>query len=428
MIKKVLYFLLSAAVAFGLWLYVITVVSPGSTDTIRGIQVSLENVAVLEEKGLMVTSTELPTITLELSGNRSDLSKLNPANISVIADLAKVYSTGEQYLQYSIIFPGEVPSNSITVLNQTPKVIQLTIAQRESKEVPVVIDYSGKVPDGFMTDKENLTLDHQTVTISGPAEVVSQITQAKIDVDLENQRETISQSFPYTLCDKAGEPVDAKQVVTDVAEVKLTLKIQAVKEILLELTVVPGGGATAATTDILLSHETIQVAGSEQRLAELGDVLNIGELKLEEILEDSELTYTFKLPEGVTNLTMAQNEVSVYVKFPDLGTKTFRVTNIQARNVPSGLQAQILTDELIVTVRGPVSRLETLTSADLYVTVDFTGAELGTMDSFKAKAYVMNPLGCGAVGTYSVFAKLVEQTAASSLTPESNTGSSRTSF
>lgn len=418
MMKKVLYILLSAVVAFGLWLYVITVVSPGSTDTIRGIQVNLENESVLNDRGLMVTSVKIPTITLELEGNRSDLSKLNPANISIIADLAKIYNAGEQYLQYNIIFPAEVPPNSITVLDQSPNVIKLTISQRTSKEVPVVVDYKGKVPDGFMTDKENLILDYEMVTITGPSDVVENIDHAKIEVDLENQRETISQNYRYTLCDKAGEAVDSQQIITDVTDVKLTLKIWAVKEITLELTVIPGGGATEETSQITLSHDIIQVAGSEQILAELGDVLNIGELKLGEILQDEELTYLVKLPEGVTNLTMPTNEVTVFVEFPDLGKKTLRVTNIQARNVPEGMSPQIFTDELAITIRGPREQLEKLKEQGVYVSVDFTGAELGTTASFKAAIYLVNASECGAVGTYSVYAKLVEKAEPNLIQPE----------
>ena len=404
--RKVLYVLLSVVVAFGLWLYVITVVSPESKDTFHGIRVELINEDALHEKRLMVITDHIPTVTLELLGNRSDLSKVNPSNITVVADLSKISHAGEQDLYYTV----NVPGNSISIENQSPSSIKVTVVERASKEVPVVVTYNGKVPEGFLTDRENQTLDHETVTVTGPASVIDKIAQANITVDLEGQRETIHQSYQYTLCDAKGNAVDAGNVVTDVMEINLTLKIQRVKEIQLGLTVTPGGGATEQTAQITLSHTSIQVSGSEQILEQLEDTLIIGQLDLAELTGDTEKVFTFKLPEGVTNLSMPNNEVVVTVKFPNLKTKTLRITDIRPRNVPAGLMAEIMTKELTVTIRGPGDQINALTETDVVVIVDFADAEAGTAATFPAQIYVMNVEDCGAVGVHSVYAKVTEKT------------------
>ena len=87
--------LFSLIVAFGIWLYVITTVSPGSEDTFSNIPVTLQNEAALSERGLMVTTQDVPTVTLRLSGNRSDLIKLNSSNIVLTADLSGIYEPGK---------------------------------------------------------------------------------------------------------------------------------------------------------------------------------------------------------------------------------------------------------------------------------------------------------------------------------------------
>ena len=51
--RKILSFLLSLAIAFGLWLYVVTVVSPGSEKEYYNIPVVLEGETVLQERGLI---------------------------------------------------------------------------------------------------------------------------------------------------------------------------------------------------------------------------------------------------------------------------------------------------------------------------------------------------------------------------------------
>ena len=69
--------LLSIVIAFGLWLYVITYVSPNSEETYYNIPVVLEGESVLNERGLMCTSTSSSTVSLQLAGARSDLIKVN---------------------------------------------------------------------------------------------------------------------------------------------------------------------------------------------------------------------------------------------------------------------------------------------------------------------------------------------------------------
>ena len=54
--NKLVSILLSVAIAFGLWLYVITYISPESEETYYNIPVILEGESVLNENGLMCPS------------------------------------------------------------------------------------------------------------------------------------------------------------------------------------------------------------------------------------------------------------------------------------------------------------------------------------------------------------------------------------
>ena len=218
--KKLAYALLSIVIAVGLWIYVITTVSPEWEETFYDIPVVLENESVLHSRGLMTITESAPKVTLKLRGNRSDLANLSRDNITLVADLTTVYSAGEQRVSYSISYPGDVPGNSIEIISQNPQEIALKVTERASKDVPVEIDYEGAVPDGYQTDRENLTLDYRTVRVTGPASVINKITSARIQVDLEGQTESINQSYQYTLCDKNMALVDAAQVNTDVTEFK----------------------------------------------------------------------------------------------------------------------------------------------------------------------------------------------------------------
>ena len=397
--EKILYLLISVVIAFGLWSYVITTDSPEWEETYYEIPVILKNESVLHGNGLMLGDGKIPTVTLRLKGNRSDLVNLNKSDITLVADLSRIYESGKQSVSYSIAFPGDIPDNSVEILEKTPKEIQLTIMERRTKDVDIELVYNGSVPEGFRTDKENVTLDRDAIRVVGPAAVVDRIACAQIQVDLVGQTGTINSTYRYVLLDREGKEVDSSQLTVDAEEVELTLKIQRYKEIKLLLNVIPGGGASESNTHIQPDMQTIQVSGSQQLLDSLGDTLEF-EIRLGEITDNTTKQFEIKLPEGVENLT-GKSILTVDIIFPELVTRTFQVTNLRTKNVPAGMTAELLTQALTVTIRGAAAQVRALNADDLSVIVDMSGAELGT-DSYRATVDTGRFISIGAVGSYSV--------------------------
>ena len=406
--NKALAILLSAVVAFGLWLYVITVVSPESEKTYYDIPVVLQNKNILSERGLMVVSDEAK-VTLALKSDRTILNDLNESNINVITNVANIENPGVYNLTYSISYPGNIPDNEVTVQSSSTDLITLKVDNKIRKTVPVVIDYNNTtVPEGYMADLKNAQLDFTSIELSGPESVMNQITQAIIEVNLDSQTKSVVGEYQYALCDGQGTPVNAEKITVNAEKINLMITVQRVKEIALKLDVVYGGGATEQNTTVTVDTTQIQVSGSDAILENLNE-LNLGTLYLDQIPEDRILTYKLQeiLPEGVTNLTGVE-EVTVDVKFSGLTTKTFNVTAISATNVPEGLHEEIITKALTVTVRGTADRLKTLQSKDLSVVADLSEAQAGTA-SMTAKVIVADTFAdVGAVGTYQVSVKLRE--------------------
>lgn len=392
--SKITTFILSLTIAFGLWMFVITSVSPGSEETFHNIPVVREGETVLQERGLMITGVSADTVGLTLSGTRKDLAKVNSGNITLKVDLSKIYEPGTHSLQYTITYPGDVASNAFVEEARTPESITFTVEERRNKEVPVEIKWVGSSPEGFLTDKESRVLDYPTVTVVGPASVADLIEKAVIEVDLTERRESISESFRYTLCDAEGNPVDAEKITTNVQEIRLDVKIQRFKDLKLTYNLVPGGGATAENVDITLSVDTIRVSGSEAVLEKLGDELVIATINLADYPRNTDLVCSITLPEGVTNLT-GVTETKITLAFKGLSTKTLVVSEFQCLNVPEGLTAEITTQELEVKIRGPLQLIQRLTAEDLHASVDFTGAEAG---SYSVKVTITFPEEFSALG------------------------------
>ena len=400
--------LVAVILAVGLWMYVITTVSPNSTMTINDVPVVFEGETwLLENRNLMITSGMDTTVDLELSGNRSDLNKLNSSNITLKVDLTKVYEAGQAELSYTYSFPSDVSAGAITVERKNPGNLKLTVEKRLTQEVPVNVVFTGAVPEGFIADTENVVLDYPVVNIKGPASVVEQIAQARIDINLEGCTESLSENYRYTLCDEEGNPVDVEQITTDVAEVHLDLKIQRYLAVPLKVNALYGGGATEGYTRYEIKPSSIRVSGSEAVLEDLTELV-LGTINFAELTENTSLTFPINLPEGVTNLT-GITEATVDITFVGLSIKEFTTENITVTNVPEGLEYELMSEVVKVTLRGPSAMINQIEPEDIVVTVDLTGKEIGA-STVKAIITIKgeNYTAVGAVGTHTVSVTLKE--------------------
>ena len=371
--------LLSVVVAFGLWLYVKNNVSIEDNNTFYNIPVVMEGEAILNEENLMITSVSANTVSLNLSGARSDLSKLDSSKLAAKVDLSGIKEPGEHIpLSYTISFPSDVSPSSFTQGNKNPGAIYVDVDYRRVTEIPVLIKWTGNRSEDYIYDTENAVLDNNAVTISGPASVVDTIDHARVEIDLTEQVKSISQNYRYTLCAAEGNPVDAGQITTNVEEVRLEMQIQKIQEIQLVADVIFGGGANERNTTVEISPRTIRVSGGEAVLAELGDTMTICTINLADLDKNvNEQKYTLTLPDGVTNQT-GVNEVTVSIKFTGLKIREFTIDRFDAVNVPEGMSVDIISANLSVKLRGPETEIAALKEEDIRAVVDFTNAEVGT--------------------------------------------------
>ena len=399
---KILRIALSVLISFSLWLYVVTVVTPEAEETYYDIPVSYQN-DVLEERGLMIVSNT-PTVTVKAKGNRTDLNELNANNITVLVDLASIQTPGTQMLQPKVIYPGNV---AVETVSQNPNVLQLRVENRIKKPVPIRLEFQGSVPEGFIADKDNPVMDTTVVEVAGPQSSMDLIDHAIIQVDLSDKTESIVGAFQYVLCDADGEPVDAEMITTNVEEVNLSVKIQAIKEVPLTVNLVEGGGATVNSCKLELTRESIWVSGNEARLRDLESV-ELGTVNLADLKDETNtLVFEIILPDGVTNMT-GETEVTATISFPDLVRKKLTISKnkFATTGVPEGAEVVWITEMVEVELRGPSALMKKLTEKDITISVDFTGEELGGVSKVPKITLGSGFADIGAISVSTVTATL----------------------
>ena len=395
---------ISVLIAFGLWMYVITEVSPNSERTYLDIPVKMEGETLLRERNLIITGMSSTNVDLTLSGNRSDLNELNSSNITLKADMTKIYDPGVHKIDYDITYPGNVASNAFNRENQYPDSITVTVERLiRNKEIPVNIVYQGKAAEGYVVRRADAVLDNTHILVTGPESVVDQITQAVITVDLEGQTESISQNYRFTLCNEDGEGVNSELITVNIEEVHMDLTIHRKKQVDLTVTVVPGGGATEEDVELTLSIDSIQLSGSDIALQQVGDTINLGTINLADYETSTDIIFTIPVYEGVTN-DSGETEVKVKLAFRGLMTREIVITEFLITGVPEGYEGKVITEKLTIKVRGRSELVSKLTAQDISARVDFTGEEPGDATvrvniTFSGKYKALGVLGKPTVTT-----------------------------
>lgn len=415
MLKKILAVAGCAVLAIGLWLYVVLVIGPEYTETFRNVEVKL--VGELKSD-LMILGEQKYTIDLELSGNRSDLNKINSSNILVELDLSKIQKEGKSAYRYEVQLP-----NTVTIENREPAGITLDVVSRKVDTFDIRFDYDeGKIPQGYGVLE--VEAEMKRLEIAGPEEIINQIAVAVVDIEITDQNNKTDIEGEYekiTYLDAQGKKVDATNITrltpgSETIEAKLPIRVK--KEIPLGLYMNEGGGITSENVSIV--PKTISVLGTEESLEGL-EVWYLNSpnapVELSQVTEETTLTFPITLSEDLVNKN-GHEEAVVSVSFEGLKetSVTFKTENIEILNLPTGVFPDITQEQIKIRVRGPEKIIDLLTDENakenFQVSVDFTGAKPDAVDKdWPLKIKILNHPEVGLIvdpeKPYTIFVEML---------------------
>ena len=384
--NKFLMILLSVVLSFALWMYVALVVSPESEASFENIPVVMDGTSVLESRDLMIVSDTNLKVDLQLVGNRQDLNQLNNANITILADLSQITEAGEHNVKYAISYPGTVQSGTIEAKEKNPQYITVVVAERSKKTIPVEVEYIGSVPENFIADKAQL--DHATITVTGPKDVIDRADHARITIDLQNRTMNIANNYRYALSDKDGNSIeDTSHVTASATDVYVTVKIDQLKKVKLVYSVIEGGGIGAedvTITPVDAEQTWITVRGSQTVLAKLNQI-DIGVIDLSKVTSSGRIAFNVKMPDGVENFSEIYT-VLYDVEIPDLPileTREFQISSSKfvLENFPDDVRITFNSQTCKVYLRGPAEIVGQLTAENIRVIVDYEAQDTIIMNA-----------------------------------------------
>ena len=393
---KILSFLLALLVSIGLWVYAVTVVNPDDTKTISDVRVRITGTNSLTSDNLMLTGGEDQTVNVEVAGRRSDLKELNSSSLEALADVSNIDRAGTYEVSWTLVFPSTVASGDISIVSTNSNKITVKISEyNERPEIPVEVEYTGTLPDGYVRDPA--VLDTETVSVNGPAEEVNKIAKAILTVNLDDVTETIDEEMEYRLVDQNGDDLELTDYVKiPEPSIRVSVPVSCYKQITLDVKLIPGGGATEKNVKYSIEPSSIAVSGSEEALKDL-DVFYIKEIDLAHITETQTFTVTPDLPVGVTNRASTKT-VTVEVKIVGLKTKKITIPCSEFERKNDVETMDFGEQSVVITIRGAADAVDAITAEDIRVIADMTNAYDAATKEVTLEIVLPDKTAAGVVG------------------------------
>ena len=373
--KKFVFAIASFLAAILLWLYVVTVVAPEASTTVSGIPISIDGTIVLEERGLVITYQDVTTLSLSVNTSRVNLSKLNADSIRVNADASRIREPGEYALSCVITFPDTVRSSEVDLLRKSPDAVKITVSRLEKKTVPVTLNWTGSVKEGFLLEADNAQMEPSEVVITGPDYELEQIKEAVVYKDVSNLEETSVETLPITFLNADKEAFEFSELSSaNISEVNLTLPVLRTKELTLKVDTLEGGGVTEKNVVIQMNPETIRVKGQPEVIERLDDTFVVGTVDLATLSNREEKSFNLSLPAGVTNIS-GEDKVTASFQITGVSTDAISVSDIRLENQPQGYHTEISTRTARVVIRGEKSEIREIKNNPdngFYIVADLT--------------------------------------------------------
>lgn len=405
--NKILYIGLSLLIAIVFWLFVDSEQGNSITQSYYDIPVEfLGATDTLPSRQLILTDGADATVDLTLRGPRMVISNLSREDIRLQIDLTNITSTGTRSLTWNLLLPDSVNRSSVTVERSSRSSVTVTVDRLYEKTVPVSVNVTGEVADGYIYMAERMIAEPSSLTLSGREEDVEQVVSAQVVLDLSGASSSVNQEFDYVLLDGQGNEVPIGNITVSSRRIEVTAPVYLIKTLNLSVKFKEAAGSTLEDLeDWHLDVGSIEVAGDPASLEGVEEI-QLATIDLSTLFSDTETLLDITVPSGCVNLSGITSTTLTITFKPSLETRAFTVTNISAIGLSQGQSFNRMTNAVEVLLRGDAQDLEDVTAEDIRVVVDLSPYEDNGTYSVPAIILVDGHDGVGAVGTYSVACRI----------------------
>ena len=275
--------------AIGMWVYVMKDQNPIIEMTYT-VPVQVQNL----DQNYLVEGVP-SEVRVHLRGPRNAIFDINPSVLKAYVNM-KNARVGQENIPINFTAP-----TGTFIDSMTPENVTVTVDEYMVKELQVQVHPLGTVPNDIAIKDSKIM--PTTVTISGPAHLVSKASYAVIRINLDKHRESFTEVGDILPVDSAGNVVEGLTITPRGAQIQYELeRIRMEKKVPIQPNIVGTVPVGYTIKRVVVEPKEVSIVGKESILNGVDGVKTI-DIPVDVATSSFTGGYSLVLPDGVTTTT-----------------------------------------------------------------------------------------------------------------------------
>lgn len=371
---------LAVLIALVLWLAIINVNDPEKTITVSNIPISVTNESAITSRDMVYNVKSEQYLNITVSGKRSIVSNLSAEDFRATASLKELSKVNS--IPVDVTTKNASLGRKITIVKQSAQTILVDVENVEEKDfTDLVVEYTGKVADGYVAGLSSMSTDE--VTVKAPTSIIDKIKKVAVRCSLDGTSTNISKKCPVILYDKNDKEIKSDEIELSDKKIRVNVNVLRAKQVPISTINKDELGKPAdgyVVDDVILSSDSITVYGSEESLDSIESLDIQDDIDVSDAKGDvtQNIDVTGKLPKGLS--VSGESTITVKVLIKKLITRTFEydASEVSLNDLSSDLDVQLVTKKVKVTLQGEEEVISQLTKDDMAISADLGKVKEGT--------------------------------------------------
>lgn len=371
---------LAVLIALVLWLAIVNVNDPEKTITVSNIPISVTNESAITSRDMVYNVKSEQYLNITVSGKRSIVSNLSAEDFRATASLKELSKVNS--IPVDVTTKNASLGRKITIVKQSAQTILVDVENVEEKDfTDLVVEYTGKVADGYVAGLSSMSTDE--VTVKAPTSIIDKIKKVAVICSLDGTNTNISKKCPVILYDKNDKEIKSDEIELSDKKIRVNVNVLRAKQVPISTINKDELGKPAdgyVVDDVILSSDSITVYGSEESLDSIESLDIQDDIDVSDAKGDvtQNIDVTGKLPKGLS--VSGESTITVKVLIKKLITRTFEydASEVSLNDLSSDLDVQLVTKKVKVTLQGEEEVISQLTKDDMAISADLGKVKEGT--------------------------------------------------
>lgn len=371
---------LAVLIALVLWLAIVNVNDPEKTITVSNIPISVTNESAITSRDMVYNVKSEQYLNITVSGKRSIVSNLSAEDFRATASLKELSKVNS--IPVDVTTKNASLGRKITIVKQSAQTILVDVENVEEKDfTDLVVEYTGKVADGYVAGLSLMSTDE--VTVKAPTSIIDKIKKVAVRCSLDGTNTNISKKCPVILYDKNDKEIKSDEIELSDKKIRVNVNVLRAKQVPISTINKDELGKPAdgyVVDDVILSSDSITVYGSEESLDSIESLDIQDDIDVSDAKGDvtQNIDVTGKLPKGLS--VSGESTITVKVLIKKLITRTFEydASEVSLNDLSSDLDVQLVTKKVKVTLQGEEEVISQLTKDDIAISADLGKVKEGT--------------------------------------------------